>query len=406
MWQTLKLSDIVDISIGKTPPRGDKRYWDREKDTKNIWLSIADMNSATDGFVSDSKEYVSNAGAALFKPVPAGTLIMSFKLSIGKLAFTACELRTNEAIAALEIKNENQITKEYLKHFLSSRNWDKIAGDDAKVKGKTLNKAKLKELEVVVPPLAEQHRIVAKLDAAFDEIDKAIINIEGKERSAEKIYLNGIDAHFKEMSAATKTSKLLELTSKIGSGATPKGGRAAYKTEGISLIRSMNVHDMQFKWKDLAKIDDAQADSLSNVEICKNDVLLNITGASVARCCVVEEAALPARVNQHVAIIRPLENTVLPNYLAYLLVSKTYKDLLLSVGEGGGATRQAITKAEIEQFRISYPSSIDEQASSVRKFDNLREQALQLKAIYTKQIKNFQSLKSAILADELQSEAA
>jgi type I restriction enzyme S subunit len=134
--------------------------------------------------------------------------------------------------------------------------------------------------------------------------------------------------------------------------------------------------------------------------------LLNITGASVARCCVVEEAALPARVNQHVAIIRPLEGTVLPNYLAYLLVSKTYKDLLLSVGEGGGATRQAITKAEIEQFKVNYPSSIDEQASIVHTFDILREQALQLKAIYNKQIKNFQTLKSAILAHELQSEAA
>ena len=184
MWQTLKLNDIVNISIGKTPPRGDKRYWDKEKDTKNIWLSIADMNSAMDGFVSDSKEYVSDAGAALFKPVPANTLIMSFKLSIGKLAFTACELRTNEAIAALEIRNENQISKEYLKHFLSSLNWDKIAGNDAKVKGKTLNKEKLKELEVVVPPFTEQQRIVAKLDTVFAEIGKKFLLSQKKVRKS------------------------------------------------------------------------------------------------------------------------------------------------------------------------------------------------------------------------------
>ena len=169
MWETVKLGEIVNISIGKTPPRNEKRYWDSDKDTKNIWLSIADMNSVANGFVSDSKEYVSDAGAALFRSVPANTLIMSFKLSIGKLAFTACELRTNEAIAALQIRDENKITKEYLRHFLSSRNWDKIAGDK-KLKGKTLNKAKLKELEVIVPQLAEQQRIVAKLDAAFVEI--------------------------------------------------------------------------------------------------------------------------------------------------------------------------------------------------------------------------------------------
>lgn len=264
----------------------------------------------------------------------------------------------------------------------------------------------LKELNIPIHPYSEQERIVAKLDTAFAEIDDAILKIEAKLVNSQKIYLNSIDEHFKKKSEAMKTSKLLEITSKIGSGATPKGGKAAYKTEGISLIRSMNVHDMEFKWKDLAKIDDAQADKLSNVEICKNDVLLNITGASVARCCVVEEAALPARVNQHVAIIRPLKGTVLPNYLAYLLVSKTYKDLLLSVGEGGGATRQAITKAEIEQFGISYPLSINEQASIVEKFDKLREQALILKANYEKQINEFQSLKSAILAQELKSEAA
>ena len=75
MWETVKLGEIASISIGKTPPRGDKRYWDSNKDTKNIWLSIADMNSVKDGFVSDSKEYVSDAGAALFKPVPALSLI-------------------------------------------------------------------------------------------------------------------------------------------------------------------------------------------------------------------------------------------------------------------------------------------------------------------------------------------
>jgi type I restriction enzyme S subunit len=114
----------------------------------------------------------------------------------------------------------------------------------------SINKKQIEEIEFLLPPLAEQQRIVAKLDAAFAEIDKAIFNIEGKVRNAEKIYLNGIDAHFKETSAAIKTSKLLEVTSKIGSGATPKGGKAAYKTEGISLIRSMNVHDMDFKWKD------------------------------------------------------------------------------------------------------------------------------------------------------------
>ncbi len=98
--------------------------------------------------------------------------------------------------------------------------------------------------------------------------------------------------------------KLSDITSKIGSGATPRGGKSAYKAHGISLIRSMNVHDGEFIEKNLAFIDESQAKKLSNVIIEKNDVLLNITGASIARCCVVPSRILPARVNQHVSILR------------------------------------------------------------------------------------------------------
>src|SRR4051812_9516291 len=94
------------------------------------------------------------------------------------------------------------------------------------------------------------------------------------------------------------------ITTKIGSGATPRGGKESYKADGISLIRSMNVYDFNFNWKELALIDESQANKLRNVVVKKNDILLNITGASVCRCCIVPNDVLPARVNQHVAIVR------------------------------------------------------------------------------------------------------
>lgn len=73
------------------------------------------------------------------------------------------------------------------------------------------------------------------------------------------------------------------LTTKIGSGATPRGGEVSYKTEGVSLVRSLNVYDFGFKYAKLAFLDDAQADDLSNVELRQRDVLLNITSASSPR---------------------------------------------------------------------------------------------------------------------------
>lgn len=164
------------------------------------------------------------------------------------------------------------------------------------------------------------------------------------------------------------SQKLSDITSKIGSGATPRGGKAAYKEEGMSLIRSMNVHDRQFRSKDLALIDDQQAEKLKNVELYSGDVLLNITGASVARCCVVPDNFLPARVNQHVSIIRVDQDLIDPDFLCLLLTSKVYKDCLLEVG-GAGATREAITKTQLQNFEIAFPSSLREQREVVADVD-------------------------------------
>ena len=191
------------------------------------------------------------------------------------------------------------------------------------------------------------------------------------------------------------------LTSKIGSGATPRGGKASYKREGISLIRSMNVHDMYFMYKDLAKIDDKQASALSNVTVQENDILFNITGASVARCCLVEKDVLPARVNQHVSIIRADTSKVLPKFIVFGLISKTYKDQLLSVGNSGGATRQAITKTQIQDFIFHYPKSKEEQSNIINKLNSIYSHTKNIEEVYVKQINQIMQLKSAILSKEL-----
>ena len=156
-----------------------------------------------------------------------------------------------------------------------------------------------------------------------------------------------------------KETTLGELTTKIGSGATPRGGSNSYKDEGISLIRSQNVLDLQFTTDGLAYIDDEQADGLKNVIVEKKDVLLNITGDSVARVCMVPDFVLPARVNQHVSIIRADTKKAIPEYLLYNLISQ--KEELLMQSEIG-ATRKAITKGMIEQFEIKLPPLPEQKA--------------------------------------------
>lgn len=149
--------------------------------------------------------------------------------------------------------------------------------------------------------------------------------------------------------------KLKNVTSKIGSGATPRGGKESYQDEGISLIRSMNIHDGEFEYKDLAHITDDQAEQLSNVVVELHDVFINITGASVARSCVVPDDVLPARVNQHVCIIRCLGDKLNYTFASNMFLNSSFKAALLAIGESGGATRQAITKQQLENLEVILP---------------------------------------------------
>ncbi|MDH6524423.1 restriction endonuclease subunit S [Polynucleobacter sphagniphilus] len=158
------------------------------------------------------------------------------------------------------------------------------------------------------------------------------------------------------MSSKLHTLKLVNCTTKIGSGATPTGGKSAYlETGSFALIRSQNILNEGFSRNGLAFIDEIQADKLNNVEVLTGDVLLNITGDSVARVCLVPDGVLPARVNQHVAIIRPDPKYLDNRFLKYYLLSEKQQNLMLSYA-AVGATRNALTKGMIEQFEILCPS--------------------------------------------------
>ena len=182
-----------------------------------------------------------------------------------------------------------------------------------------------------------------------------------------------------------KTYTFKNICSKIGSGATPKGGKDTYRGGDIALIRSQNVLDFSLSKDGLAYINKEQAQKLDNVSVSENDVLLNITGDSVARACLAPNWAVPARVNQHVSIIRGKADIVLNHYLLYYLQYK--KSYLLSLSQGG-ATRNALTKKMIEDIEISLPtisyqekvisilSSLDDKIELNHRInDNLEQQA-------------------------------
>lgn len=149
-----------------------------------------------------------------------------------------------------------------------------------------------------------------------------------------------------------REATISDVTSKVGSGATPRGGSSVYTNNGIPLVRSQNVLDNSFTNAGLAFLSDQSASSLKNVELRANDVLLNITGDSILRCCLLPDVMIGGRVNQHVAIIRA-SDAVIPLYLQKWLVQDWFKDFMLS--HSAGATRKAITKGQILSFPIALP---------------------------------------------------
>lgn len=153
--------------------------------------------------------------------------------------------------------------------------------------------------------------------------------------------------------------RLGDAALKIGSGATPRGGGSVYLPAGISFIRSQNVLNSGFFADGLAHIGDEHALQLEGVSVRPGDVLLNLTGDSVGRCCLAPPNILPARVNQHVAIVRPKPDVLDPVFLRYVLVSSAMQARLLALAHAG-ATRPALTKSMIEELEIPAPNLADQ----------------------------------------------
>ena len=249
----------------------------------------------------------------------------------------------------------------------------------------SLKCADIPNFSMPLPPLAEQKAIAAVLGALDDKIElnrRMNATLEAMARALFQSWFVDFDpvrakldgrqpVGMDEVTAALfpdsfeeselgaiphgwQVGKLKDLTSKIGSGATPRGGSEVYVDEGPALIRSQNVYDHEFHWAGLARLTEKSGTEVRNVEVMKNDVLLNITWDSILRTCVVDPAVLPARVNQHVAIIRATKG-IPARFLHLYLVQDSMKSFL--IGMSAGATRHAITKGHLESTEILKPST-------------------------------------------------
>lgn len=234
-----KLKDIFDLQMGKTPSRNNSEYWNTKE---NKWISIADLTK-TGKYISETKEYLSKSAVieSGIKVIPADTVVMSFKLSIGKTAITAEEMYSNEAIMAFHDKHVVDILPEYIYYMFKYKNWDK--GSNKAVMGKTLNKAALSEVEIEICSIIEQRAIV-------DVLDRMTSVLKDREKEL-KLLDDLIRARFVEMFGDPVVNEKGWLTKPLlDMGQCKNGMNFHYDDEGVE-INCLGVGD----FKDLSIID-------------------------------------------------------------------------------------------------------------------------------------------------------
>ncbi|EAC2147382.1 restriction endonuclease subunit S [Campylobacter coli] len=375
-WEVKKLGDIAEIQIGKTPSRNNIDFFQGE----NIWLSIRDLKSK---FVSSSSEKISNEAISKtnMKVVPKGTLLMSFKLTLGKTAFAECDLYTNEAIAAIFIKNKN-INKYFLDYVLKFTDLEKYV--DNTVKGKTLNKQKLKQIEILLPKnIKEQERIVGILDESFAKIDESIkileqnlLNLDELMQSALQKAFNPLKDNAKEnykLPQSWEWKSLEEISENISAG----GDKPKNCTESKTAKNQIPVYANGVNNNGLVGYTD-------KATIIKPSLTISARG-TIGFVCIRKEPYFP--IVRLISLI-PCENILCLHYLYFCL------NFFIAKGEGSSIPQLTIPK--FKSLQIPLPP-LKEQEQIAKHLDFVFEKTKALKELYTKELKDYEELKQSLL---------
>ncbi len=385
-WVNTILNSIGSWSTGGTPSRKVSSYFNGDIP----WIKSGDLN---DGLILQTEETITIDGLenSSAKLLPKQTISMAlYGATIGKLGILGIEAATNQACANCEA-NASFADHVFVFYYLWSQRQLLIEQGQGGAQPNLTN-AIVRNWPISLPPLAEQKRIVDVVEKLFVRVNNAKQRLGNAAKTMKRFRRSVLNASCtgkltedwrnKYFSTEERQSqellridlpkswivaKIHEFASKVGSGATPRGGKKSYKSTGIPLIRSQNIHFEGFNKKGLAFIDKTQAEALKSVEVRTNDVLLNITGASIGRVTLAPEEMDGGRVNQHVCIIRP-EKIVLPAFLSYFLTSPVMQNFIMK--KQYGVTRQALTKGMILDFDIPIPPP-DEQKEIIQRVEKL-----------------------------------
>lgn len=321
--QKLKLSQVFDLQMGKTPSRNNPQYWNG----CNKWLAISDLDGGK--IITKTREAITDLAIqdTNIKKVPKGTVVMSFKLSIGKTAITGEDMYTNEAIMAFHIKDNYEVDTHYLYHWCKSNNW--LDTTNKAVMGLTLNKATMMDKEIKLPAISIQKEIAIKLN----KIDNAIALGRSQLENLNLLVKSRFIEMFGDLvhnSNGLEENCLCELAD-IVSGITK--GRKTKETEFVEVpyMAVSNVKDGYIDWTTVKTIL-ATKSEIEQYRLQPNDILMTEGGDpdKLGRGSIIKTPLENCIHQNHIFRVRLNQKVVSPVYFSYFLKNPKAKRYFLN----------------------------------------------------------------------------
>ncbi|WP_298443814.1 restriction endonuclease subunit S [uncultured Ferrimonas sp.] len=412
-WGQCKFGNLFEIAIGGTPSRSEPKYWDSSKTSGNSWVSIKDLKGR---YVQDTAEQITDIGVSNsnVKLITQGTVIMSFKLSVGKVAYAGKDLYTNEAIAAFK-PTTDQIDVDYFYHGLHF--WDLLSDIDQAVKGVTLNKEKLKNIDALLPPLPEQRKIaeiLTSVDTVIERTQAQIDKLKAVKTGMMQELLSptpenyrtgdGSNTAFKDspLGLIPEGWEIETLETQLASTKYPMRsgpfGSALLKNElvpkGHPYLGIDNVHVEHFESTYRRYVSDEKFAELKRYAVFEGDVMITIMG-TVGRSCVVPRGVGKALSSKHVWTMTFDQSKYLSVLACWQLNYATWVQEQFR-NESQGGVMESISSKTLKNLLLPIPP-IAEQLK-IAKAHNTISRTIEFRLA---QLEQAQRLKKALMQDLL-----
>jgi type I restriction enzyme, S subunit len=392
-WEIKKLGDVCKVIAGQSP---EGKFYNSEGNGLPFYQGKKDYGEK---YIGKPTTWTTK----ITKEAEAGDILISVRAPVGPVNFATQKICIGRGLAA--IRAGKSIDKEFLFNFFLKHE-NEIVGNTGAVFN-SINKTQIENLQIPLPPLPEQQRIVSILDEAFAAIAKAKANAEQNLKNARELFESYLQGVFEDLFQSRETKSIAEIAKVIG-GYSFKS--TDFKKAGnYQVIRMGNVRPGIIRENESAVfIDKIDEKALSKALLIPKDVIITQTGTKNKRdygftVIIVKENYL---LNQRIAAIR-FSSQYLPEFFLYFSWTKLFKDQYFA-NETGTVGQGNVGIGAITESKVPY-ISIKEQQSIVRQIDALRAETQKLEAIYQQKLLNLEELKKSILqkafSGELMSES-